>query len=452
MTNLSQAVRWLALPCCAIVVACGSGEAPTSPEPLVPSTEQAHTEPAEQFATTAPDLPTPAAAEVPTLTSVPPAPSDGPPPRAPMAADARGSRAPSLDTDLLTPSLLRQTVVSGLESPTDLAFASDGLLFYTESARGLYAKRPGKAAVAVFIPNDVATSSTSGMLAVAIDPEFSRNRFVYVFMRASSEGFESSRVLRLTMDDSHTKVVDRRDIVVVASNASEDKRRGDEPNFGGALRFGPDGYLYVGLGDEHSAMTPQSPRELAGKVLRIDRNGHAAPGNRAPAGYDGRVFAYGVRDPVALAFHPNTETLLIAQRRGVQPDDMVLAKAGTNGGWDPRCRSPRTGYCERAEDQAGSASLPAAWRGGRTGEDLTAVERLRDPSWRGWRNAFVIAFDRAQRLALVKLDAEGRAVLATPVLQKLGVGFKAVAQGPDGLYVVTRGKPRGEEIWRLIAQ
>jgi glucose/arabinose dehydrogenase len=414
--------------------------------------EQAQSAAAEQFATTAPSLPTPAAAEVPTLKSIPPATTDGPPPRAPLPAGARAALTQSPDAGLVAPSLLRQTAASGLKSPTDLAFTSDGVLFYTERAQGLYAQRPGEAAVAVFTPRDLATAGSSGMLAVAVDPEFSRNRFVYVFMRASAEGLTSSRVVRLTMDGSQTKVLDRRDIVMVASDSAVESTRSSEPHFGGALRFGPDGYLYVGLGDGRSATTPQSPQMLAGKVLRVDRNGQAAPGNRAPAGYDSRVFAYGVRDPVALAFHPNTEALLVAQRRGTQPDDIALAEAGTNGGWDPRCMPPRTGYCERAEDQASAASLvAAAWRGGKAGEGLTAVERLRDPVWRGWRNAFVVAFDRAQRLDLVKLDADGRVVQATPVLQKLGVGFKAVAQGPDGLYVVTSGKPGGEEIWRLLA-
>jgi glucose/arabinose dehydrogenase len=72
--------------------------------------------------------------------------------------------------------------------------------------------------------------------------------------------------------------------------------------------------------------------------------------------------------------------------------------------------------------------------------------------WGEWRNAFVVAFDGAQRLDLVKLAADGRTPNATPVLERLGVGFKAVAQGPDGLYVMTSGKPGGDEIWRLTPQ
>ena len=387
------------------------------------------------------------------LKSVPPAPTDGPPPRAPLSATSRVALASGLAAGLITPSILRQTIATGLKSPTDLALSDDGMLFYTERARGLYAQRLGQVATALFAPNDLATSSALGMLAVAIDPEFSRNRFVYVFMVTSAEGLESSRVVRLRLDDSGTKVLERQDILAIAAGAASPRKTASEPQFGGALRFGPDGYLYVGLGDARSAMPRQTL--LAGTVLRINREGKAAPGSGVSPGYDSRVYAHGMRDPVALAFHPNTETLLVGQRRGSQPDDITMVAPGANGGWDPRCAPPKTGYCDQEGNQLDAASAkraPAAWRGGKAGEGLTAIERLRGPMWREWRNAFVVAFDRAQRLDLVKLDAQGRVVQATPAIQKLGVGFKAVAQGPDGLYVVTSGKPGGEEIWRLFAQ
>lgn len=344
----------------------------------------------------------------------------------------------------VAPSVLRQAVASGLKSPTDLAFADDGLMFYTERAKGLYVQRAGQAAVAVFTPEDLDTGAAGGMLAVTIDPQFSRTRFVYVFLRASQEGRRSSRVVRLTMDQSRTKVLERRDIVTIPAGEESKESAGSEAHVGGALRFGPDGLLYVGTGDGRLQAVPQS---LAGKVLRIDRSGQAAPGNRAPAGYDNRVYAYGMRDPVALAFHANTEALLVAQRRGSQPDDIAQMTAGANGGWDPRCAAPGVGYCEPSG--AALTALPTAWRAGQAGEGISAMERLRDPKWNDWRNGFAIAFDRAQRLDLVKLDAKGRTIYIRPLLQKLGVGFKAVAQGPDGLYVVTTGKPGGEEIWRL---
>ena len=344
------------------------------------------------------------------------------------------------------PSVLRQTIASGLAAPTDMAFSSDGILFYTERLQGLFVQRPGQPAAPLFAPKELAAGGSLGMLSVAVDPDFTRNRFVFIFVKTVADGVDAGRVVRLTLDETSAKVIDRREILIVV--ADPPAARG-APQVGGGLRFGPDGFLYVGLGDGRAATTPQSPSQLTGKVLRIDREGKAAPSNRPPAGFDGRIYAYGVRDPVALAFHPNTETLLVAQRRGSRPDDLIWLQTGANAGWDPRCSAAESGYCEATSD-AGAADR--GWRGGKAGEGVTAVERLRDPMWREWRNAFVVAFDKAQRLDLVKFDSQGRVVQSTPIVQRLGVGFKAVAQGPDALYVMTSGKRGGEEIWRLSAQ
>jgi glucose/arabinose dehydrogenase len=456
LTNLSRTLRGLVfLSSFAILLACSGGDEPAPPPASLPNTEQAQFAASDQYATTAHSLPQPSATIAPTLHSVPPAPVDGLPPRASQSTATKLALADGLGYGVLAPSILRRTIVGGLIAPTDLVFASDGTLFFTERGRGLFALRLGAEAVPIFSPKDLANAGSSGMLAVALDPEFARNRFVYVFMRSVLAGAEDSRVVRVTINASSTQAADRRDILVVPAAMKGDDAPGSEPHAGGALRFGPDGYLYVGLGDERSTLASQSGASLAGKVLRIDRDGQAAPGNAVPAGFDKRVFALGLRDPVALAFHPNTEAALIGQRYNAQPDDIALAKPGANGGWAPQCATPKGGYCEHPAEQARSvvaSGLVASWRGGKAGEGLTAIERLRDPMWGDWRNAFVVAFDKAQRLDLVKFDAEGRTLRATPALEKLGVGFKAVAQGPDGLYVVTSGKRGGEEIWRLSPQ
>ena len=454
--KLSRALlRLVSLASFAILMACSGGDEQAPPPASLPNTEQTQFAASDQYATAAKSLPQPSATVAPTLRSVPTAPVDGSPPRAPQSTATKLALSDGLGYGPLAPTILRRTMVGGLVAPTDLVFASDGTMFFTERGRGLFAMRSGAEAVPIFTPKDLASAGSSGMLAVTLDPEFARNGFAYIFMRSTATGAEDSRVVRVTINASSTQVADRRDILVVPAPTTGGETPGSEPHAGGALRFGPDGYLYVGLGDERSTLASQSDASLAGKVLRIDRNGQAAPGNTAPAGFDKRVFALGLRDPVALAFHPNTEAALVGQRYSAQPDDIALAKPGANGGWAPQCATPKAGYCEHAADQARSApasGLVASWRGGKASEGLTAIERLRDPMWGDWRNAFVVAFDRAQRLDLVKFDAEGRTLLATPALEKLGVGFKAVAQGPDGLYVVTSGKRGGEEIWRLSPQ
>lgn len=433
------------------VTACGDGDSPPRSATQEPLSAQAQDVSVDPQATTAPSLPTPAPADVPVLSSVPPATTDEPPPRAPISGPSKIALSTGVLAGMVAPSVIRQTVAAGLVAPTDLAFTIDGVLFYTERLQGLFVQRPGQAALPLFAPPDLSVGGSLGMLAVAVDPEFVRNRFVYVFIRAVVAGTDSSRVVRLALDDGYGKVLDQRDILLIAAPAPADASRSPQ-QAGGGLRFGPDGLLYVGIGDNRVAGAPQSPQQLAGKVLRIDREGKAAPGNHPPAGYDSRVYAYGMRDPVALAFHPNTETLLVAQRRGGSPDDLTWIKPGANGGWDPRCQTSAMGYCEPTGERLPAAPADGSgWRGGKPGEGLTAVERLRGPMWGDWRNSFVVAFDKAQRLDLVKFNAQGRVVQATPALQKLGVGFKAVAQGPDALYVMTSGKPGGEEIWRLSA-
>lgn len=434
----------LAICAVAFLAACGSGDAPpseTSQEPLLAQAQSVSEDPQ---ASTAPALPTPVSADVPVLQSVPPAPADETPTRAPNAGSTKLPLAS--DAGLVMPSVLRQTVAAGLAAPTDMAFSTDGILFYTERLQGLFVQRPGQPAAPLFAPKELGAGGSLGMLSVAVDPDFTRNRFVYVFVKTVADRVDAGRVVRLTLDESSAKVVDRREILVAVSEPPAVR---GAPQAGGGLRFGPDGFLYVGLGDGRAAATPQSPLQLRGKVLRIDREGKAAPSNRPPPGFDGRIYAYGLRDPVALAFHPNTETLLVAQRRGSRPDDLTWLQPGANAGWDPRCSAAESGYCESTSD---TGTAERGWRGGKAGEGVTAVERLRDPMWREWRNAFVVAFDKAQRLDLVKFDAQGRVVQATPVVQKLGVGFKAIAQGPDALYVMTSGKTGGEEIWRLSAQ
>ena len=75
---------------------------------------------------------------------------------------------------------------------------------------------------------------------------------------------------------------------------------------GGRIRVGPDGFLYITTGDNHHPTLPQDVTRLGGKVLRVDRDGKAAPGNNAPAGGDPRIFTYRHRNVQGIAFRPGT--------------------------------------------------------------------------------------------------------------------------------------------------
>jgi aldose sugar dehydrogenase len=352
-----------------------------------------------------------------------------------------------------TSSVTRQVVAERLEAPTDLAVSTSGLVLVTERRRGLLLIEAGRAARVVFAPADLDVSNGGGMLSVALDPDFETTRCVYVFMRSSRDGQPASRVVRLAFDEDLARVLERRDIVV-AQDSVKASDRAPEANFGGALRFGPDGYLYVGVGDGRSATAPQSLGALDGKILRVDRNGLAAI-KTAPqqASGDPRIFAYGLRDPVALAFSAEGRSILVVERRTDGRDTVLQLEQGENAGWDPRCKQQPTAYCAGSDEQMSAIGYLArspAWRSTKAGEGLSGLLQFNGIDWPGWRRPTVVGYERASRLDLVQFASQGGSARVTSALEGIGTGTKALAQSRRDVYVLTSGKPGGQEVWRLM--
>merc|ERR1712187_839426 len=91
------------------------------------------------------------------------------------------------------------------------------------------------------------------------------------------------------------------------------KDSGDGAHSGGRIKFGPDGFLYVTTGDNHNATLPQDIKALGGKILRVDRDGTAAPDNNMPSGADPRIYVYGLRNSQGIAFRPGTGQIYAAE-------------------------------------------------------------------------------------------------------------------------------------------
>jgi glucose/arabinose dehydrogenase len=175
------------------------------------------------------------------------------------------------------------------------------------------------------------------MMGVAVDPNFAQNRRIYVYSTSSLTAPGGNRVMRLTVNADFTNVADRTDIVddiVYKPKASDHPFGGPGAHNGGRVRFNPvDGFLYVTTGDTHNGVVPQSPTMLGGKVLRIDRDGKAAPGNNPPAGFDPRIYTYGHRNVQGLA-RDRVSGALFAHEHGPRGGDEVNALApGRNYGW-----------------------------------------------------------------------------------------------------------------------
>ena len=383
------------------------------------------------------------------------------------------------------PSLSATPVLSKLTNPWDMAFLPDGSMFFTEKCKGLSVRQTSGAVNRLLgmkdsqgyatTAGDLFCDGQAGINGVALDPHFASNRFVYVYSTSIMGSPSSNRVLRFNVSADGTKLSDRKDIVsdIPYKVAPSDHPFGSSgAHNGGRLRFGPsDGFLYVTTGDTHNGEVPQSPTRIGGKVLRIDREGKAAPGNNAPPGFDSRIFAYGFRNPQGITFRPGTNQPFTAENGPWHSDEVTALVAGGNGGWDPRPNISGRGacpdnYCGYSPNQMGAVdpkvraefmpmtdlrtypkAMKPAWNNEGLSQGMSSGAFLSGKQWKGWDGKMVVSYmgigihgtSVGNRLDVLNISADGLSSERTTVSLPMPAGrFRSVVQAPDGnLYVAT---------------
>jgi aldose sugar dehydrogenase len=381
------------------------------------------------------------------------------------------------------PTLVHSVVLSKLDSPWDMAFLPNGTMFFTEKCLGLSVRQADGSVVKLLGMKDAkgyaATASDlfcegqAGMAGVAVDPNFATNRFIYVYSASSLTAPGSNRVMRLKVNDTVTAVADRTDIVTdiqYKPRASDHPFGGPGAHNGGRVRFSPgDGYLYVTTGDTHNGVVPMSPTLIGGKVLRIDRDGKAAPGNAAPAGFDPRVYTYGHRNPQGITFRPGTHQPFTAENGPWHSDEVTALVPGGNAGWDPRPNVAGRGacpdnYCGYSPNQMGAMdpkqraafmpmtdtktypnAMKPAWNNDGLSQGMFGATFLSGPQWKSWNGQMMVGLTGigihgtpvGNRLDLLNIAADGLSATRTTVnLPMPAARFRSLVQGPDGnLYV-----------------
>ncbi|CAM2070761.1 PQQ-dependent sugar dehydrogenase [Sulfidibacter corallicola] len=183
-------------------------------------------------------------------------------------------------------------------------------------------------------------SGESGLLGLALDPEFDTNRHLFVFYTTETD----QRVARLTANEAVTAVVPDSEVVLLAGFP-----RGSAFHKAGDIKFHPhDDALFIALGDDDGyglAMQDglplvQHPDFYYGKILRIDKsNGNGLSDNPF---WDGdatsirsRVWAVGFRNPFRFAFHPEAPVpdVLYSSENGETTDRLSWVMRGSNGAW-----------------------------------------------------------------------------------------------------------------------
>lgn len=383
------------------------------------------------------------------------------------------------------PNLTSTTILSKLENPWDMAFTADGAMFFTEKCHGLSVRLPSGTVnklmgmkdaqgYADSMP-DLFCDGQAGMNGVAVDPDFAKNRYVYVYSTSSKSKPQTNRVLRLKVSEDMSKVSDRTDIIedIPYKTAASDHPFGSSgAHNGGRIRFNPgDGFLYVTTGDTHNGVVPQSPVKLGGKVLRVDRDGKAADGNNAPAGFDSRVFTYGHRNPQGIAFRPGTNQPVTAENGPWHSDEVTVLKNGGNAGWDPRPNMAGRGdcpdaYCGYSPNQMGAMepvkraafmpmtdtktypkAMKPAWKNENLSQGMSSGAFLSGKQWKDWDGMMAVSYmgigihgtPVGNRIDLLSISKDGLTAKRTVMPLPMPAGrFRSVVQGVDGnLYMAT---------------
>jgi glucose/arabinose dehydrogenase len=216
------------------------------------------------------------------------------------------------------------------------------LLFVVEQPGTIRVLRGGKTLKRPFlnIRNRVRYGGEQGLLSVAFDPGYRKNRRFYVYYVDRNGDIQIDSLRTKRGDPTRADPRSRRGLIGVAHPVNENHN-------GGQLQFGRDGMLYIGTGDGGSSGDPkgnaQNRNELLGKLLRIKPNGkggYSSPKSNPFASGPGRaeIFALGLRNPYRFTFDRKTGDLWIGdvgQDRWEEIDHESLRHArGANFGWD----------------------------------------------------------------------------------------------------------------------
>lgn len=235
-----------------------------------------------------------------------------------------------------TPGVPRvRTTIEGLQLPWSTVFLPDGTAVISERDSALLKSvRNGQISTIGEVP-DVVPGGEGGLMGLALSPSYGSDRFLYVYFTAA----EDNRIARLRLEEAGTggglRLGEPQVIFSGISKASTHN--------GGRIRFGPDGYLYVGTGDSQRREQPQDRNALGGKILRLTKDGKPAPGNPFP---NNPVYSLGHRNVQGLAW--DSEGRLWASEFGPEVnDELNLIQPGGNYGWPEVTGAPgRQGFID----------------------------------------------------------------------------------------------------------
>jgi glucose/arabinose dehydrogenase len=242
-----------------------------------------------------------------------------------------------------------QSFASGFSRPVEITNAGDSRLFIVEQAGIIKILNPDRTTnpnAFLNITGQVSTGGEQGLLGLAFHPNYASNGFFYT-NHTNLSG--NTVITRYSVDSANPNLANASSGTVLLTIAQPYANHN-----GGSLKFGPDGYLYIGMGDGGSGGDPenraQNTNELLGKMLRIDVNSgtpYSIPADNPYVGIAGadEIWAIGLRNPWKFSFDKKLGNLWIADVGQDNIEEINIAAAtqsALNYGW--RCYEGDVAY------------------------------------------------------------------------------------------------------------
>jgi glucose/arabinose dehydrogenase len=231
-----------------------------------------------------------------------------------------------------------EVVVSGLSSPSTLTFAPDGRLFIGQQDGTIRLVQDDELLPVPFATLRVDSTAERGLLGIAVDPAFPANPYVYVYYTAPAP-VSHNRLSRLQVNGN---------VVVPGSEQvllDLPPINGAIWHMGGAITFGPDGKIYIAVGDHLTPAAAPSLTSLFGKILRVNADGSIPSDNpffNETTGLFRAIWAKGLRNPFTMAFDRDSGRLYINDVGQEAWEEINLGARGADYGW-PGIEGPGSG-------------------------------------------------------------------------------------------------------------
>jgi glucose/arabinose dehydrogenase len=222
---------------------------------------------------------------------------------------------------------------AGLPNGTAMAFAPDGRLFVCQQTGQLRVIEGGILVSTPFLTVNVDASGERGLLGIAFDPSFVSNYYVYIYYTVPGPP-PHNRVSRFTASGNEAVALSEFILMELEDLTASNHN-------GGALAFGPDGKLYIAVGENATPGNAQTLSNRLGKILRINSDGTIPDDNPflSTTGANPAIWALGLRNPFSFTFQPFTGRMLINDVGQNATEEINEGLIGANYGW-PTCEGP----------------------------------------------------------------------------------------------------------------